>query len=39
MKLVRTALASGAALSLVLAANPALARDHHAETEAAAEQS
>ena len=39
MKLVRTALASGAALSLVLAANPALARDHHAATEAAAEQS
>ena len=39
MKLVRTALASGAALSLVLAANPALARDHHSETEAAAEQS
>ncbi len=36
MKLVRTALASGAALSLVLAANPALARDHHSETEAAA---
>ncbi len=37
MKLVRHALASGAALSLVLAANPAIARDHHAETEAASE--
>jgi uncharacterized protein (DUF885 family) len=37
MKLVRHALASGAALSLVLAANPAIARDHHAATEAASE--
>ena len=37
MKLVRHALASGAALSLALAANPAFARDHHAETETAAE--
>ena len=37
MKLVRQALASGAALSLALAANPAFARDHHAETETAAE--
>jgi len=37
MKLVRHALASGAALSLALAANPAFARDHHAEAEAAAE--
>ena len=39
MKLVRHALASGAALSLVLAANPAIARDHHAATEAASEMS
>lgn len=39
MKLVRHALASGAALSLVLAANPAMARDHHAATEAASEMS
>ncbi|MBN91171.1 MAG: DUF885 domain-containing protein [Erythrobacteraceae bacterium] len=39
MKLVRYALASGAALSLVLAANPAIARDHHAATEAASEMS
>tara|TARA_Y100001001_G_scaffold87615_1_gene85746 strand:+ start:489 stop:2312 length:1824 start_codon:yes stop_codon:yes gene_type:complete len=37
MKLVRHALASGAALSLVLAANPAIARDHHAATDAASE--
>ncbi|MGY8974502.1 MAG: DUF885 domain-containing protein [Sphingomonadales bacterium] len=37
MKLVRHALASGAALSLALAANPAFARDHHAEAEAAVE--
>ncbi|MCP2017372.1 DUF885 domain-containing protein [Qipengyuania citrea] len=37
MKLVRHALASGAALSLALAANPAFARDHHAETGTAAE--
>jgi uncharacterized protein (DUF885 family) len=37
MKLVRHALASGAALSLALAANPAFARDHHAATETAAE--
>ena len=37
MKLVRYALASGAALSLVLAANPAIARDHHAATDAASE--
>ena len=37
MKLVRHALASGAALSLVLAANPAIARDHHAATGAASE--
>lgn len=37
MKLVRHALASGAALSLALAANPAFARDHHAEAETAAE--
>jgi len=37
MKLVRHALASGAALSFALAANPAFARDHHAETETAAE--
>ena len=37
MKLVRHALASGAALSLALAANPAFARDYHAETETAAE--
>jgi len=37
MKLVRHALASGAALSLALAANPAFARDHHAGTETAAE--
>lgn len=37
MKLVRHALASGVALSLALAANPAFARDHHAEAEAAAE--
>ena len=37
MKLVRYALASGAALSLVLAANPATARDHHAATDAASE--
>ena len=37
MKLVRHALASGAALSLVLAANPAIARDHHEATEAASE--
>ncbi|MDP7324734.1 MAG: DUF885 domain-containing protein [Qipengyuania citrea] len=39
MKLVRHALASGAALSLVLAANSAIARDHHAATEAASEMS
>ena len=39
MKLVRHALASGAALSLVLAANPAIARDHHAATDAASEMS
>ncbi len=39
MKFVRNALASGAALSLVLAAGPALARDHHEGTEAAAETS
>ena len=39
MKLVRHAFASGAALSLVLAANPAIARDHHAATEAASEMS
>ena len=39
MKLVRHALASGAALSLVLAANPAIARDHHAATEPASEMS
>ena len=39
MKLVRHALTSGAALSLVLAANPAIARDHHAATEAASEMS
>lgn len=37
MKLVRHALTSGAALSLVLAANPAIARDHHAATDAASE--
>ena len=37
MKLVRHALASGAALSLALAANPAFARDHHAEAEGAVE--
>jgi uncharacterized protein (DUF885 family) len=37
MKLVRHAVASGAALSLVLAANPAIARDHHAATDAASE--
>ena len=39
MKLVRHALASGAALSLVLAANPAIARDHHAAIDAASEMS
>ncbi|WP_370032573.1 DUF885 domain-containing protein [Qipengyuania mesophila] len=36
MKLVRHALASGAALALVLAAGPALARDHHEGEEATA---
>ena len=39
MKIIRHALASGAALSLALAASPALARDHHEGTEAAAEMS
>jgi len=39
MKLVRHALASGAALSLVLATGPALARDQHEGSEATAEVS
>jgi uncharacterized protein (DUF885 family) len=39
MKIVRHALASSAALALVITANPALARDRHEDSEAAAELS
>jgi len=39
MKLVRHALASGAALALVLASGPALARDHHKAKDATAQAS
>ncbi|WP_421990081.1 DUF885 domain-containing protein [Qipengyuania sp.] len=39
MKIVRHALASSAALALIITANPALARDRHEDSEAAAELS